>query len=310
MTSDDTERTDEIPPVVTAAPVSAEPDPAVPAVLAAPAASGPSAQPVPPMGTPEFLEGPTNLNPSLSEALAAQTAEPGGARREAIYRDIVKQEISFSRATGYDRESTAVVSLAELARREEARLEAERAGAPAPAELFPDDEEEPTTEVHSAILSVGQFIDVIRAAETVEEVAGVLVEVVARLVPRVLLFWERHGRLFGFASRGMGLSEVKLLTIELPKGVMQQMTACELELDSFIGPPCVEGMIPRFFELLGPSPTEILVIPAQVTPDDRWLLYADNGTAPLPPLELRMLEVLASRAGARADWLLDRRSLW
>ncbi|HSA20365.1 MAG TPA: hypothetical protein P5076_02875 [Myxococcota bacterium] len=280
-------------------------------MVPAPAGPTPPAQTAPPLAGPEdFQEGPTTLNPALSEALAAQTAEPGEARREAIYRDIVKQEISFSRATGYDRECTAVVSLAELARREEARLEAERAGL-APEAAFPDDDDdEPTTEIHSPVLSVGQFIDVLRAAETVEEVAGVLVEVVARLVPRVLLLWERRGRLYGFASRGMGLSEVKLLTIELPKGVMQQMTACELELDSFVGPPCSEGMIPRFFELLGEVPREVLLIPAQVTPDDRWLLYADNGDAPLPALELRMLEVLAARAGARADWLLDRRSLW
>jgi len=261
------------------------------------------------------------MNPSLSEALAARIAEPptdGGGRREAIYRDIVEQEISFSRVTGYDREATAVVSLAELARREEARLrEAGPGGAP-PADPLaealcrggPVDEDEPTGEAGPPGLSVGQFIDVIRAAETVEEVAGVLVEVVARQLPRVLLLWERRGRLFGFASRGMGLSEVKLLTIELPKGVMQQMTSRDLELDPFLGPPCCEGMIPLFFGLLGGVPAEVLVIPAQVTPEDRWLLYADNGRDPLPPLELRVLEVLASRAGARADWLLDRSSLW
>jgi hypothetical protein len=279
--------------------------------------AGPGADP--PDLSEGFPEGATAENPSLAAALAARTVAPQvgpsaaeEARREALYRDIVKQEISFSRATGYDRESTAVVSLAELARREEAR----HRGAALDEDAYGEEEttdlqgDVPEARPRSLVLSVGQFIDVLRAAETVEEVAGVLVEVLARLVPRVLLLWERRGRLYGFASRGMDLTEVKLLTIEMPKGVFQQMAADELELQSFVGPPSREGMIQRFFDILGGAPAEVVVVPVQVTPEDRWLVYGDNRSEPLPELELRLLEVLAARAGARADWLLDRQSLW
>ncbi len=237
----------------------------------------------------------------LDKAAAdSESAEQRSSAGETYYRDLVREEISFSRATGYDREGTAVVPLAELARREEDKLcsdglDAEAAGEEAGARRN---------------IPVGEIIDVLRAARSVEEVAGVLVEIVSNLIPRVLLLWERHGRLFGFASRGMALTEVKLLTIELPRGLLQQMAAAELELDSFQGPPRIEGMVERLFELLGARPPEVLLIPVQVTAADRWLLYADNGDQPLPDFELRLLEVVASRAGARADWLLDRRSLW
>ncbi len=233
-------------------------------------------------------------------AADSESAEQRSSAGETYYRDLVREEISFSRATGYDREGTAVVPLAELARREEDRLrrdglEAEATGADAgPRRDIP----------------VGEIIDVLRAARSVEEVAGVLVEIVSNLIPRVLLLWERHGRLFGFASRGMALTEVKLLTIELPRGLLQQLSAADLELDSFQGPPRIEGMVERLFDLLGARPPEVLLIPVQVTAEDRWLLYADNDDQPLPAFELRLLEVVASRAGARADWLLDRQSFW
>jgi hypothetical protein len=236
----------------------------------------------------------------LDRAAARSEQAHKSSAGETYYRDLVREEISFSRATGYDREGTAVVPLAELARREEDRLR--RDGLEAEAA---DGDTGPRRDI-----PVGEIIDVLRAARSVEEVAGVLVEIVSNLIPRVLLLWERRGRLFGFASRGMALTEVKLLTIELPRGLLQQMAAAELELDSFQGPPRIEGMVERLFDLLGARPPEVLLIPVQVTAEDRWLLYADNDDQPLPEFELRLLEVVASRAGARADWLLDRQSLW
>ena len=232
-------------------------------------------------------------------ANAAGVDPPPVTQGEEYYRDLVEEEISFSKATGYDKEGTAIVPLAELARREEIRL---RRGV---VESQAEDDEEPDRSI-----PVGEIIDVLRAARTVEEVAGVLVEIVSNLIPRVLLLWERRGLLFGFASRGMDLTEVKLLTMEIPKGVMQQMAAAALDLESFQGPPNTGGLIGRFFDLLGPTPAEVLIIPIQVTAEDRWLLYADNELNPLPEFELRLLEVVASRAGARADWLLDRQSIW
>ena len=233
-------------------------------------------------------------------AADSESAEQRSSAGETYYRDLVREEISFSRATGYDREGTAVVPLAELARREEDRLRRDGLEAEATGE-----DAGPRRDI-----PVGEIIDVLRAARSVEEVAGVLVEIVSNLIPRVLLLWERHGRLFGFASRGMALTEVKLLTIELPRGLLQQLTAADLDLDSFQGPPCIEGMVERLFDLLGARPPEVLLIPVQVTAEDRWLLYADNDDQPLPAFELRLLEVVASRAGARADWLLDRQSFW
>ncbi|MBN2496210.1 MAG: hypothetical protein JXR96_16575 [Deltaproteobacteria bacterium] len=257
------------------------------------------------------------LDVDLAVDTSALDIEPGPVQRlpqdrflparqalpEQQYRDMVAEEISFSRATGYDREQTAVVPLAELARREEIRLQSRESQADAGAGEVKEEDSQRR-------IPVGEILDVIRAAMTVEEVAGVLVEIVANLVPRVLLLWERKGRLYGFASRGMDLTEVKLLTIELPLGVMQEMCAASLELDSFQGPPRVEGMVGRFFDILGIRPREVLIIPAQVTAQDRWLLYADNREHALPEIELRLLEVICARAGARADLLLDRRLLW
>jgi len=212
------------------------------------------------------------------------------------YEDVVKEEISFARATGYDKEMTSVVPLAELARREEERLRRVAAG---------KEEQREISDKTERVIPVGEIIDVLRAARSVEEVAGVLVEIVANLLPRVLLLWERNDMLYGFASRGMGLKEVKLLTIEMPKSVLVEMTASDLELESHIGPPCSTEQVRRFFEIIGESPPEVLLIPVYVTPVDRWVLYADNQNAPLPRLEIRLLEVIVSRAGARADLLMD-----
>jgi len=209
------------------------------------------------------------------------------------YRRLVQAEISFSRATGYDKEKTAVVPLQELARREEQRLRQRRP---------------PPEDSSRRFIPVGEIIDVLRAARSVEEVAGVLVEMVANMIPRVLLLWERADTLYGFASRGMGLEEVKLLTIELPRDFLQQLTGLDLELDSYRGPPRQAELVRRFYRVLGGHPPEIVVVPVYVTPRDRWVLYADAGEEPVPALELRLLEVLVSRAGARADLLLEGHS--
>jgi uncharacterized protein YeeX (DUF496 family) len=212
------------------------------------------------------------------------------------YQDVVKEEISFARATGYDKEMTSVVPLAELARREEERLRRVASG---------KEEKREVDDKTQRVIPVGEIIDVLRAARSVEEVAGVLVEIVANLLPRVLLLWERNAMLYGFASRGMGLKEVKLLTIEMPKSVLVEMTASDLELESHLGPPCSTQQVRRFFDIIGGNPPEVLLIPVYVTPVDRWVLYADNLDVPLPTLETRLLEVIVSRAGARADLLMD-----
>lgn len=218
------------------------------------------------------------------------------------YLKVVREEIQICKGTGYDREKTAVVPLSEIARREEERLRALQA-----------QEEERTQEVERGAprklrgeIPIGEILDVLRAAATVEEVAGVLAEMVANVVPRVLLFWERGGTLYGFASSGMGLSEVKLLTIEVPRRLLWDLTGTAFDLDSFRGAPQLVGQAPAFFEILGGVPPEILLIPVQVTSLDRWVLYADAGSETLPPFEMRLLEVIASRAGARADLLLER----
>lgn len=218
------------------------------------------------------------------------------------YLKVVREEIQICKGTGYDREKTAVVPLAEIARREEERLRALQA---------PQDEQtleiaREDARVRRGVIPIGEILDVLRAAATVEEVAGVLTEMVANVVPRVLLFWERGGMLYGFASSGMGLSEVKLLTIEIPRRMLWDLTATVFELDSFRGAPQLVGQAPEFFAVLGVVPPEILLIPVQVTSLDRWLLYADAGSDMLPDFEMRLLEVIASRAGARADLLLER----
>jgi hypothetical protein len=197
-----------------------------------------------------------------------------------------------------DEERTAVVPLAELARRAEERLR-ER---PDPADRAPG---AALPSAPARAVPLGEIIDVLRAAGSVEEVAGVLVEMVANLVPRVLLLWERNATLHGFASRGMGLSEVKLLTLELPRAVLQELTGRALDLESYQGPPCPGERVRRLFEILGGAPPEILVVPVFVTPRDRWVLYADHRDRRLPELELRLIEVICARAGARADVLMD-----
>lgn len=212
------------------------------------------------------------------------------------YQDVVKEEISFARATGYDKEMTSVVPLAELARREEERLQKASGG---------KGEKREVEDKTQRVIPVGEIIDVLRAARSVEEVAGVLVEIVANLIPRVLLLWERNSMLYGFASRGMGLKEVKLLTIEMPKAVLTEMTVSDLELESHIGPPRKTEQVRRFFDIIGGNPPEVMLIPVYVTPVDRWVLYADNLNTPLPTLEIRLLEVIVARAGARADLLMD-----
>ncbi|RME29316.1 MAG: hypothetical protein D6806_01620, partial [Deltaproteobacteria bacterium] len=155
-------------------------------------------------------------------------------------------------------------------------------------------------------LPVGEISRLLRAARSVEEVAGVLVEMVANLVPRVLLLWGRAGWLYGFASRGMNLEEVKLLTLEIPARFVRELCGSELGIDGYVGPPGEGELVRRFYEILGGSPSEIVVVAAYVTADDLWLLYADAGTGPLPPCERRLLDVLLSRSAARADFLMQQ----
>jgi hypothetical protein len=209
------------------------------------------------------------------------------------YRSLLQAELDFSRATGYDREQTAVVPLAELARREEERLRRleQNKNKPSPAQ--------------KPALPISQIIEVLRVARSVEEVAGVLVETLSSHLPRILLFWERNGTLYGFASRGMGLSEVKLLTIELPLPLMEEICGCSLEFDSFRGKPQVNERTGRFFDIIGGRPAEILLVTAWVTVQDRWVLYADALGGEFPAFEQRMVEVVVSRASARADLMLD-----
>jgi hypothetical protein len=219
------------------------------------------------------------------------------------YQNMVKAEIPFARATGYDKEKTAVVPLSDLARREEDRLRKKdwnKRLVPEKKEVFLDDDQ--------VEVPVGEIIHVLRAAKTVEEVAGVLVEIVVNLIPRVLLLWERKEMVYGFASRGMGLEEVKLLTIEMPRQILRELTGKNVVLESFQGAPRMVESVQRFFKIIGGNPPEILLIPIFVTPEDRWFLYADNYNKFLPKLESRLLEVVASRAGARADLLLDGQS--
>lgn len=231
--------------------------------------------------------------------------EPGAeinALQPDSYLDTVEAEISFSRATGYDKEQTAVVPLAELARREEERLRMQARGEPTKVAGLPDG----APPGQGRTIPLGEIVDVLRAARTVEEVAGVLVEIVANVIPRVLLLWERNGILHGFASRGMKLTEVKLLTIELPRSIVMDMAGTNLDLESYRGPPRLTGQVPRLLEILGAHPPEMLLIPVYVTTRDRWVLYADNGTGSLPDVEQRLLEVVVSRAAARADILLEK----
>ena len=209
------------------------------------------------------------------------------------YRDLVEQDISFSQSTGYDREGTVVVPLAELAQSEEKRLRQQEQSDPK-MEKIPE----------NSTIPVGQIVDVLKAARSVEELAGILVEMVANIIPRVLLLWEKNAKLYGFASRGMDLEEVKLLTLEVPCEVMKSMSHSTLD-SSYFGQPHVEGLVERFFDILGVRPRQVLMIPAEVTSDDRWLLYADNGVYPIADFELRLLEIIVARAGALADWLLD-----
>jgi hypothetical protein len=224
-------------------------------------------------------------------------------KTSSSYLDLVKAEISFARATGTSKDAkTVVVPLTELAIRQEGRLRGvpKREITSSGADIVP---EKDTT--GKRMIPMGEIIDVLRAARSIEEVAGVLVEIIANLIPRVLLLWERDEVLHGFAARGMDLPEVKLLTIEMPRSILTEMTGLELELDSYRGPPQEGELVSRFFSLLEVEPPEILLVPCYVTPQDRWVLYADNGTSHLPLVEERLIEVIVSRAGARADLLLD-----
>jgi len=226
-------------------------------------------------------------------------------KTSSSYLDLVKAEISFARATGASTDAkTVVVPLTELAIRQEGRLRGvpKREITTSGTDIAFDQESK-----GKRVIPMGEIIDVLRAARSIEEVAGVLVEIIANLIPRVLLLWERDNVLHGFAARGMDLPEVKLLTIEMPRSILQEMTGVELELDSYRGTPQEGELVSRFFDLLGGHPPEILLVPVYVTPEDRWVVYADNGEAHLPLVEERLIEVIVSRAGARADLLLDNR---
>ncbi len=91
--------------------------------------------------------------------------------------------------------------------------------------------------------------------------AGVFVEIFVYLVPRILLFWERRGILHGFASRGMGLEEVKLLTIEMPVSVLSELCGTKKLYESYQGPPNRTSKDDQFYRIINVNPPEILLFP-------------------------------------------------
>ncbi len=124
----------------------------------------------------------------------------------------------------------------------------------------------------------------IRNATSRDEVASLMLDYVALLCRRSLLFVIRRGQLVGFAARGD--EAPRLAQLSLPLDAPTLLRDVIVSRLPYRGPLPITEENDRFADALGGVATEVLVMPITIREKLIALLYADGPLRPLPDAEL------------------------
>lgn len=127
-------------------------------------------------------------------------------------------------------------------------------------------------------------LEPIRNATSRDEVASLMLDYVALLCRRSLLFVIRRGQLVGFAARGD--EAPRLAQLSLPLDAPTLLRDVIVSRLPYRGPLPITEENDRFADALGGVATEVLVMPITIREKLIALLYADGPLRPLPDAEL------------------------
>lgn len=168
-----------------------------------------------------------------------------------------------------------------------ARAAASAAGATAP----PKDEEpillsRPIKKRRTTLTGASAHVPLseIRAAESRDQVATLMLDWVALLCRRSLLMVIRRGQLVGFAARGDDAP--RLAQLSLPLDAPTLLRDVIVSRLPYRGPLPITEENDRFADALGGVGSEVLVMPITIREKLIALLYADSPLKPLPDAEL------------------------
>ncbi|MFW5878580.1 MAG: hypothetical protein ACOCVR_02075 [Myxococcota bacterium] len=179
-----------------------------------------------------------------------------------------EDEVAFARATGFDKERTAVFRLDDLA----ARHRGKKAEAAKKKALQSEHEERLTwPETAPSLVSA---VEEIFSSPNEGVIARRLVSYLGAFFPRVLLL-ARHGEMLrGLLARGIELSGPQVVAIRVPSQPFSRLFSGWV---GYYGPPPGGKELEPLYQALGTIGVNALLIPIDGGPGAAWMIYADHG---------------------------------
>jgi hypothetical protein len=256
-----------------AAPAGARPVPA-PAHVGAPLRAQPAAAaPVPAPASAEAPKSPAPAGPAFEN----------------------EDEVAFARATGFDKEQTAIFRLDDLAARD-AKDE------PPVAVAQPSAGEEGSDELlpPAGAPRLSQAVEQLFESPNEGVLARRLVAYFAAYFPRVLLL-ARHGEtLRGILAKGLDLSGPQVVGIRVPAAPFARLFADGV---GYYGPPPGGQELEPLYEALRSIGVNAFVLPIETRQEAPWMLYADHGDLLGRYGDVHDLELMAKEAATALDML-------
>lgn len=199
-------------------------------------------------------------------------------------------EIEFARATGMDREATAIFRLDDIAELRAARdAELARQGGELPA---------PATAPRLAEAAEALF-----EAKNEGVIARQVVKFFAGYFPRVMLL-ARHGETMrGVLSHGTGLSGPEVAALRVPAVGFTRLFEDSV---GYYGPAPGGSELEPLYEALGEPPVQAFIVPIETVGAPSWLIYADHGTGLEHFDEVHELEIMAKEVSIALNMLREQ----
>lgn len=229
----------------------------------------------------------------VPEPAPSDAPAPTPVSGEAPERFRDEAEVDFARATGFDRERTAIFSLDDLAAEERRR----RAAAPAPS--AEDD----------AVPAPPEAPRLAEAAESLFEarnegvLARSLVGFYSSHFPRVLLL-ARHGDVLrGVLGHGLGLSGPEVAALRIPASAFSRLFEQGL---GYYGPAPGGRDLEPLYDALGEAAAMVLLVPIETREPPTWVVYADHGDRVERFDDVHDLEMMAKEAAIALNLLRSK----
>jgi hypothetical protein len=198
--------------------------------------------------------------------------------------------VAFARATGFEKERTALFRLDELAGTEAARAadgEGQEDGLPAPPDAP----------------SLAAAAEKLFEATNEGGVARHLLKFYETYFPRVVVL-TRHGDVLrGLLARGIDLSGPQLAQLRFPIGPFAELFETGTAL---YGPPPGGQELEPFYAALGEPAAHVFVVPIATSAGPPWLLFADHGGSVDRYDDVHDLERMAREAALALDLLRQK----